>query len=134
MRITHITKFFTQNICAMYKLLLSKNLDFLKMIKGVKNSHLENDLGLPSIGNYTSGKNYPPIDVLVKLADYFNVTLDELVLHDLKQEANKNTTFLSEPRANYGFDIKLSRMERAVKDLQDEVFKGKKIEMNGKKD
>lgn len=36
-----------------------------------------------AISNYESGRNKPSIDNLIKLADFFEVSIDELVGHDV---------------------------------------------------
>ncbi|MBK9391941.1 MAG: helix-turn-helix transcriptional regulator [Bacteroidetes bacterium] len=104
---------------------IGKNLEFLKVLKNVTNNELKDATGLKSIGNYMAGSTLPPVNILVTLAEFFDVTLDELVRYDLREEAFKKITTVGESQSPYGFTVKLSRMERAVKDLQEEVFKGK---------
>lgn len=103
---------------------IKKNIKFLKMIKDVSTEEIGEKTGLgKTFNNYYVGKNIPPLDALIAIAEYFDVTLDELVRKDLSELAFQNSLKVEEPRANYGFDIKLARMERAVQDLQEEVFK-----------
>lgn len=40
-------------------------------------------------GYYESGKNEPDISTLIKLADFFHVSVDELIEHDYKNTIDK---------------------------------------------
>lgn len=50
------------------------------------------------IVNYEKGKVTPPLDVLIELADIFEVSLDELVRHDLSKTKSE------EPPQKYQVD------------------------------
>jgi transcriptional regulator with XRE-family HTH domain len=60
---------------------LSKKLRLLRNEKGITQEELGKlfDLAKQSISGYETGDNDPPIDTLVKLADFYNVSLDWLL-------------------------------------------------------
>jgi transcriptional regulator with XRE-family HTH domain len=63
----------------------ASNLRFLREKYGMKQKDMANLLGI-SIGaesKYENGRIEPPIESLIKIADYFNITLDQLVKEDL---------------------------------------------------
>lgn len=73
--------------------------------------------GYSAISNYESGRNEPSINNLIKIADYFNVSIDYLVGHELKiSSAN-----------NYEYTIKLKKLSECIHNFQketDEIIKG----------
>lgn len=42
------------------------------------------NIGLRTYQNYESGKTQPPLETLIKLADYFNCSIDYLLGHETK--------------------------------------------------
>lgn len=55
------------------------------------------NFGGTAISNYESGRNEPSIDTLIKIADYFDVTIDYLVGRtDILNENSKNCIKLCE--------------------------------------
>lgn len=63
----------------------AQNLKHLRKQKGIKQEELAEDLGVkrPTIGNWETGSREPDISMLVRIAEYFNVTLDELVIKNM---------------------------------------------------
>ncbi|MFC5408041.1 helix-turn-helix domain-containing protein [Larkinella bovis] len=61
------------------------NLKFLRKRKGVSQEQIAVliDKKNSAIGSYENGISYPPVENLVTLADYFEVSLDELLLTNL---------------------------------------------------
>ena len=59
--------------------------DILKA-KGVSQTQLARDLNITqqTINSYTLNKSEPSIDTLCKIADYFHITLDELIGRDAR--------------------------------------------------
>jgi len=43
------------------------------------------DIGLPAWGSYIEGRAVPKLETLISIADYFKITLDELVRVDLSK-------------------------------------------------
>ena len=59
----------------------AKRLRALRKAKGLSQTELARVLhyGYTAIGNYECGRNEPCLDDLIRLADYFEVTTDELL-------------------------------------------------------
>lgn len=53
----------------------------LRKINNVSQEKLANDLGYSkqAVSNWEQSKNLPSVEVMKKLANYFNVTIDELI-------------------------------------------------------
>jgi transcriptional regulator with XRE-family HTH domain len=62
-----------------------------------------------SISKWERGESYPSIELLIKLSDIFDITLDELVKedHSLKEKLIKDSQKLVYPRWKLFFDILL---------------------------
>ena len=60
---------------------ISKNIRFYRKLLGLTQEELSNRLGGKKslVSNYENGYSVPDIFTLIKLADIFDVTLDELV-------------------------------------------------------
>ena len=65
-------------------------LKYQREINGFTQSALANATGISQqkISYYESGKHSPPIEDCIKLADFYGITLDELVGRDVKQKNN----------------------------------------------
>lgn len=82
-----------------------KNLKFLRKTSGCNQTNLGNKLGLErtSVSNYENDISEPPLQVVVRIANYFGVSLDELLINDLSQEKTqqlrnrRNQTLYEEP-------------------------------------
>ena len=63
---------------------ISEALKFQREIKGLSQSKLAKETGLPqqTISWSESNKGYPKIDFLIELADFYGISLDELVGRD----------------------------------------------------
>ena len=59
----------------------AKKLRILRKARGLSQTELAHVLhyGYTAIGNYECGRNEPCLDDLIRLADYFEVTTDELL-------------------------------------------------------
>lgn len=66
---------------------IAQNLKFLRARQGLTQKQLAEQLGVkqPVIGSYEEGRAFPPLPVLLKLADFFQVSLDELSRTDLNK-------------------------------------------------
>lgn len=64
---------------------LAQNLKYLREQRGLSQQELSDELGLaqPTIGNWENQHRTPDITVIVKVAEYFGVTIDDLVLKHL---------------------------------------------------
>lgn len=65
---------------------LAQNLKYLREQRGLSQKDFSEDMGLSrgTVGNWETGERKPDIEMIVRLAEYFSVTLDDLVLRDLK--------------------------------------------------
>jgi transcriptional regulator with XRE-family HTH domain len=95
------------------------NFRYLKMKKDVSISDIQEATGLTSVGNYPNGRAIPPASALIKLAKYFDVTVDDLLLKDLSQMR------VEEPPVDY-VTRRLDEIEAKVTKLQKEMEEAKK--------
>ncbi|WP_223701635.1 helix-turn-helix domain-containing protein [Sutcliffiella deserti] len=60
-----------------------------------------------AVSKWENGQNYPSIEVIIKVSDLFEVTIDELLRSDdeLKEKVIKDSKQLAFPRAKYAFDV-----------------------------
>lgn len=68
---------------------LAQNLKYLREQRGLSQQGLSNELGLtqPAIWNWENQHQIPDIFSIIKIAEYFGVTLDELILKRLAPSA-----------------------------------------------
>lgn len=68
------------------------NLKFLREIKKISQQQAAEDLGLPrtTLGDYERNHTEPNITMLCKIAQYFNVALDDLLKHQMCQLQGKS--------------------------------------------
>jgi transcriptional regulator with XRE-family HTH domain len=66
---------------------ISSNIRFLRQLKGLSQEQLADDLKVTRsrIGGYEEARNEPPIDLLIRLSEYFHIAIDALVRGDLKK-------------------------------------------------
>ena len=67
-------------------LYLAQNLKYLRERKGISQNDIAKvlEIGQPTVGNWEAGRREPDLKTIIHLAEYFGVTLDELVLSDLR--------------------------------------------------
>lgn len=67
---------------------LAKNLLYLRTLYNLKQDDIANlfNITRQPCSNYEKSTRTPDLDVLASFAAYFHVTLDQLILHDLKAE------------------------------------------------
>lgn len=66
---------------------ISSNIRFLRQLKGLSQEQLADELNVTRsrIGGYEEARNEPPIDLLIRLSEYFHIAIDALVRGDLKK-------------------------------------------------
>lgn len=65
---------------------LAENIKFLREREGMTQAEFAEvlgDLSQSAVGNWEAGKREPEIAMVVKIAEVFNVSLDDLILHQL---------------------------------------------------
>ena len=65
---------------------LAQNLKYLREKRGVNQKDLSLSLGLSqaAVGNWESGSRTPDIETIIQLAQFFDVTLDDFILRELR--------------------------------------------------
>ena len=68
---------------------LSQNLKYLRERNGINQRDLSDAIGLSSgaVGNWENESRTPDIETIIKLAKFFDVTLDDLILKELRPPA-----------------------------------------------
>ena len=63
------------------KQMINKNLKYLRTKKKISQQYLADAMGIPrtTLGDYERGKTEPNLEMLVKLADFFDLKVDELI-------------------------------------------------------
>ncbi|MCC6372263.1 MAG: LexA family transcriptional regulator [Bacteroidia bacterium] len=66
---------------------ISSNLRVVRQLKGLSQEQLADELKITRsrIGGYEEARNEPPIDLLIRLSEYFHIAIDALVRGDLKK-------------------------------------------------
>lgn len=66
---------------------IANNIRFLRQLKGLSQEQLADELNVTRsrIGGYEEGRNEPPIDLLIRLSEFFHIAIDALVRGDLKK-------------------------------------------------
>jgi transcriptional regulator with XRE-family HTH domain len=66
---------------------IANNIRFLRQLKGLSQEQLADELKVTRsrIGGYEEGRNEPPIDLLIRLSEFFHIAIDALVRGDLKK-------------------------------------------------
>lgn len=82
---------------------LAQNLKYLREQKDLSQRELSDVLGFSSsaVTMWEQGRRSPDIETIIKLAEYFNITLDELVRKDLRPPIPLYATNLRYLRAKY---------------------------------
>lgn len=64
----------------------------LRKSKSLNQSQVANAIGISqrTYSNYEIGTREPDINTIIKLADYFNVTIDYLLCHEFTQSNTRN--------------------------------------------
>lgn len=70
---------------------LAQNLKYLREQKGMSQRECAENFGLSSsaIAMWEKNQRKPDIDMLIRLAEYFDVTLDDIVLKNLRPPASR---------------------------------------------
>ena len=72
------------------KLYLAQNLKYLRKQKGLNQNDLAEILGIKrsTVGNWETDRREPELNMLVYIAKYFRVTIDDLLLKDLRSQGS----------------------------------------------
>ena len=114
---------------------ISKNLKYLRKKKGLTQLQLRSDLGFTrsTWSNYENGLTNPSIDDLVAFSNFFGVSLDELILHDLevrnplpekpgkRKSAHQPVTYADNETNTYSSEPDIVYVLKELKKLMEEV-------------
>ncbi len=66
---------------------ISSNIRFLRQLKGLSQEQLADELKITRsrIGGYEEARNEPPIDLLIRLSEFFHIAIDALVRGDMRK-------------------------------------------------
>lgn len=109
---------------------LSKNIKFLREGRlaisqeefysrfFAQNSKQKDNPKKSTISSWEKGKNTPHVDVLIKIAGYFNISLDDLVFKDLATGGY----VVNEPSESYGSSlVDLEKENRLLKEKLNKI-------------
>ena len=83
---------------------LGKNIRSLRIAKGITQEQFGYELGVSAqaVSRWENGATYPDITMLPMIADFFNVTLDELMGRGRELETNEREAFFKGVREMHG--------------------------------
>ncbi len=66
---------------------ISQNIKYLRQLKGLSQEQLAEELHVTRsrIGGYEEARNEPPIDLLIRLSEFFHIAIDALIKGDLRK-------------------------------------------------
>jgi len=101
---------------------ISKNLKYLRVSKKINQEEVANILGKKKavVSQYERGASLPPSDVLVKLAQLFEVSLDDFVFRDIEKEGTSGAPVKPTPQ-DEALTALLARMEKHVAMLEGQI-------------
>jgi len=105
----------------MKKSILSKNIKKLRAFKNITQSEFSDlfDIKRSSIGAYEEGRAEPKLETLIKMSDYFNLSIDDLVKKELT--INKITKF-DEKFNKYNQNGDIMKLKSDIKELKSHLF------------
>jgi len=70
--------------------MFADNLKYLRTLNNISQGRLSEEIGIPrtTLGDYERSKTEPNIATILKLADYFNVSLDKMLKDNLSHDAH----------------------------------------------
>lgn len=100
---------------------LAQNLRCLREQCGINQNDLADVFGITqsAVGNWEAKKRVPDIEMIIRLAKYFNVSLDDLVLKDLRA-----------PKPTYAKNLKLLRERHGMSQEETAKLLGLKDKSN----
>lgn len=103
---------------------INKNLKYLRNMKGVTQDQVAEvfDKQKAAISAYEKGKNIPPVDVLIKLTQFFEVSLDDFVFRDIEKEGTSAAPLPPDPAEQDAVLLStIKRLERHVLELEGKI-------------
>ena len=100
---------------------LSQNIKVLRKRLGLTQEDLSKKLGKTkaTISDYEKGKSLPPLDILIQLSEIFQVSLDELVHTDLRENPPPKEDHSPTPDADLFNRLLIQKLEEIAAELKD---------------
>ncbi|MFM9952191.1 MAG: helix-turn-helix domain-containing protein [Saprospiraceae bacterium] len=101
---------------------ISKNLKYLRVSRKMSQEQVGSILGKKKgvVGQYEANRSIPPGDVLVSMAQFFEVSLDDFVFRDIEREGTSAAPV--KPSAeDEALTALLARMEKRVAMLEGKI-------------
>ncbi len=97
---------------------ISQNIKYLRNKKSISQEEFANVFGLKrsSIGSYEEGRAVPPIVLIVKIAEYFEVGLEVLITEDISKNESANEEVVDNKQISY------SNSEIAILAVRNDFF------------
>lgn len=95
--------------------IFGRNIKHLRQSQGLSQQQFANlfELSRGSVGSYEEGRADPKIETLVKIAQYYQLSLDQLVLGNLGEMKKKEELIREEPKTK-----DLPYIEDRISDLE----------------
>jgi transcriptional regulator with XRE-family HTH domain len=91
------------------------NIKYLRTQKELSQQILANELGLKksNVGAWEEGRAFPKQETLIKLANYFSCSIDDLLTKDISQNAQVNAQVNTQVNANLNTENNIQLEEKA---------------------
>lgn len=110
----------------MKKTTIGNNFKKLRMFKNLNQTEFAELIGVTrsAIGSYEEGRAEPKLETLMKVADHFRISVDEIIRKDLTVNdiAGMNTHEEDERKAEQ-LKAELKRLGRKIDDIEDSIQK-----------
>jgi transcriptional regulator with XRE-family HTH domain len=86
---------------------LSENLRYLRAVMGVSQKKLAGELIITRgrLAKYEEGKSEPPFDIMLRISNYFHISIDILLLIDIKKIGFSTRLIIEENKILFPFLI-----------------------------
>lgn len=109
----------------MKKNILSRNIKKLRHFKNLNQSEFAAlfELNRPSIGSYEEGRSEPKLATLIRIAQHFKLSLDELINTELtiNQIARFNLDSKENPKEILSQDQRLEQIEKRLTSIESAI-------------
>lgn len=103
---------------------ISKNLKYLRVSRKMSQEQVGNILGKKKamVGQYETKRSIPPGDVLIALAQLFEVSIDDFVFRDIEKEGTSAAPLPPDPAEMDAVLLStIKRLERRVLELEGKI-------------
>ena len=110
------TNYSNINISSEIRATFSKNLKYYMKKKGINGTRLANDLNIkqPTVRDWISGDNYPRVDKINMLANYFGVSYNDLMCENENYEIVEETPNVLDTTYNRPLTLRALRINQGL--------------------